>query len=479
MIYDAAIIGAGVTGGMIARELSMYQLKLCVIEAEADIAAGTSKANSGIVHAGYDALPGTLKAKMNIAGNAMIKETAEQLCVPYINCGSLVAAFSKEDEAHIKELYDRGRKNSVPVEILSPCEIKKIEPMISGKVKSALYAKTAGIICPFSLTIAAVENAVENGVKVYLNSKVTKIKRQDGIYSITAGKNSIKARYLVNAAGLYADEISKIAGGESFKINPRKGEYILFDKSMAARAKTVIFGAPNDKGKGVLFAPTVYGNMIAGPTAQNIDDKADTSTSAKGLKDVFSGAKKYVPCIDKKCAITVFSGIRAGADKHDFIIECSKKAKDLVNVAGIESPGLTAAPAIAKYAAELLFSIGLECKKNKNATRQRRPIEIFSKATPERQRELIKKDKRYANVVCRCEHVTEAEIVQSIHRPCGATTVDGVKLRAGAGMGRCQGSFCMPRVMSILKRELGQEYEQVTKKGEGSYILSGKTKEAL
>lgn len=477
MVYDVAIIGAGVIGSMIARELSFYDVSVCVIEAAADIAAGASRANSGIVHAGYDAVPGTMKAKMNAEGNMLMEKTAKELGVPYSNCGSLVVAFSKEDDMRIKALQSRGLENGVPTKILAPLEIKQMEPVLSDKITSALYAKTAGIICPFSLTVAAVENAVENGTKVYLNSRVIDISRQDDTYVVDAGQNRIKARFIVNAAGLYADDISKMAGGETFDIRPRKGEYIIFDTSMKARVNTVIFRAPTEKGKGVLFTPTVYGNMLTGPTAEDIDDKANTSTSREGLLEVINGAKEYVPSIEKKHAITVFAGLRAAPSTHDFIIECSKSAKNLVNVAGIESPGLTSSPAIAKYVAQLLCSIGLEEVKKSDAKRTRQPIEVFAFATPERKKELIQQDARYANVVCRCEHVTEAQIVQSIHRPCGATTVDGVKFRTGAGMGRCHGGFCLPRVMRILARELGRDYNEITKSGDGAYILAQKTKE--
>lgn len=479
MMFDVAIIGAGVTGSMIARELSMLDIKVCLIEAEADVAAGASRANSGIVHAGYDAEPGSMKAKMNVRGNAMMRNTTEELGVPYKNCGSLVVAFSKEDDERIKALYERGVQNEVPVEILAPDEIRKMEPMLSDQITSALYAKTAGIVCPFKLTIAAAENAAANGVKVYLNSKVTDIKRMDGVYYVKAGENEIKAKYVVNATGVYADEISKMAGGEVFSIHPRKGEYIIFDTSMKAKVKTVIFRAPTKMGKGVLFAPTVYGNMLAGPTAEDIDDKTDTATSSEGLSAVLNGVSEYVPSVERRSAITVFAGLRAVSEKHDFIIEHSKKAKNFINVAGIESPGLTSAPAIAEYVAELLIMAGLSDVKKKDATRMRKPIEVFADATPERQKELIEKDVRYANIVCRCEHVTEAEIVESIHRPCGATSVDGVKFRTSAGMGRCHGGFCMPRVMDILARELGQKYCEVTKSGVGAYILSGKTKGAM
>ena len=477
MKYDVAVIGAGVTGSMIARALSMYDMRVCVIEAAPDVAAGASRANSGIVHAGYDAKPGSQKARFNVAGNAMMPAVAAELDVPYQNCGSLVVGFDAEDDAQICALYESGKKNGVETMILSRKQILEKEPMFSGEVSSALYAPSAGIICPFSLTIAAMENAVRNGVDVYLNSRVTAILRDGDVYAITAGERRIDARYIVNAAGIFADEISKMAGGEVFDIRPRKGQYIIFDTAMPAKVDSVIFGAPTAKGKGVLFAPTVYGNMLAGPTAEDIGDKADTATSRSGLDGVLLGAKRYVPSLEARYAITTFAGLRSVSSTGDFIIECSKSAQNLVNVAGIESPGLTSAPAIAEHVVELLQSIGLEVKKDANAVRTRKAIEVFSCATDARKKELIQQDNRYANVVCRCEHVTEAEIVECIRRPCGARTVDGVKYRAGAGMGRCHGGFCLPRVMDILARELECAYDDVTMSGGGSYILAGKTKE--
>jgi len=475
MTYDVAVIGAGVVGTLIARELSQLKCSVCVIEKQGDVAGGTSRANSGIVHAGYDAVPGTLKAKFNVLGNAMMEKTTKELGVPYQNCGSIVAAFGEEDEKTLEELKQRGEDNGVTTQILNKQQLKKLEPLFSDDITAALYAPSAGIVCPFTLTIAAAENAVANGAELFLDSEVTAIDKKDCVFEITAGQKNIKAKYVVNAAGLYADEISKMAGGEIFNIQPRKGEYIIFDTDMPARSNTVIFRAPTEMGKGVLFAPTVYGNMLAGPTAEDIDDKQDKATSREGLDYVISGAKQYVPGIDRRSAITVFAGLRAVSPTHDFIIGKSEKVENFVNVAGIESPGLTAAPAIALHIKKLLLSMGLSGEKNPEATLTREPIEVFANATKERQKELIEKDSRYANLVCRCEHVTEAEIVESIRR--GARTVDGVKLRTMAGAGRCHGGFCLPRVMDILARELGQSYSEVTKSGDGSNVLTGRTKE--
>ena len=475
MIYDVAVIGAGVIGSMIARELSMLDISLCIIEKHSDVAGGTSRANSGIVHAGYDAQPGTNKAKFNVLGNALMQKTTLELGVPFENCGSLVVALSEEDERKLEELKERGDKNGVPTRIVRGEQLKEIEPMLSEKITAALYAPTAGIVCPFSLTIAASENAAANGAQLFLESEVTGISFSDGAYTITAGEKKIKARYIVNAAGVYADKISKMAGGEEFSIHPRKGQYIIFDKLMEAYTNTVIFRAPTKMGKGVLFAPTVYGNMLAGPTAEDIDDKQDKSTTGQGLDYVIHGVKEYVPQVDAKKAITVFAGLRAVSPTHDFIIEKSKSAENFINVAGIESPGLTAAPAIAVHVRDMLVSMGLSDSKKAEAKRIRKPIEVFANATKKRQQELIGMDKRYANIVCRCEHVTEAEIIESIRR--GARTVDAVKFRVSAGMGRCHGGFCLPRVMDILARELDKDQTQITKSGQGSQILTGRTKQ--
>ena len=476
MIYDVAIVGAGVTGSMIARELGLCDLAVCVIEAEADVASGASRANSGIVHAGYDAEPGSMKARMNQRGNELMPKTAKELGVPYENCGSLVVAFDDADEKQLDILMERGVANGIPVERITGGRVRQMEPALSGNVTSALWAPTAGIVDPFMLTIGAMENAVRNGVTLYLNSRVTTAAYEDGVWELHAGDNRIRAHWLINAAGVYADDISCMAGGESFGIHARRGQYVLFDKGMPIRTKAVIFGAPSDKGKGVLFAPTAQVNMIAGPTAEFVD-KNDKDTTRDGLAEVMEGVKKYIPAVDKRHAITVFAGLRAMPETHDFIIGRSKMAPGLFNVAGIESPGLTSSPAIAEYVKELLAEAGVKLTPKPGTVRTRQPIERFAEASPERQRELIKMDRRYANVVCRCEQVTEAEIVQSIYRPCGAKTVDGVKLRTRAGAGRCHGGFCLPRVMAILAREMGREYDDITQSGAGSWILDGRTKE--
>ena len=476
MKYDVAIIGGGVVGCLTARALSMSNLKVCVIEAEADVSTATSRANSGIVHAGYDAAPGSLKAKFNGEGAAMIPQLAADLGVPYEQTGSFVVAFDAEDEKQLALLHERGIANGVETRIISGDEARKMEPVLCGDITAALYAPTAGIICPYTLTIAAAENAAENGVRFLFNRRVTAVSRMEDGFAIEAGTHRIEARSIVNAAGIHAGEISALADGEEIHIRPRKGEYVIFDKSMAARTKTVIFSAPSEKGKGVLFAPTAHGNMLAGPTAQ-FTEMDDTATSREGLEEALCGAQRYAPSIERRAAIAVFAGLRAASEKHDFTVEASETAPGLINVAGIESPGLTASPAIAEYVVKLLDGMGISGAPRQGAVRTRRPIESFAHATPERRKELIAMDSRYAHIVCRCETVTEAEIVEAIHRPCGATTVDGVKFRTRAGTGRCHGGFCLPRVMDILARELMTSNLAITKGGPGSPILTGRTKE--
>lgn len=475
MIYDVAIVGAGVTGAMIARELGLCDVSVCVVEAEADVASGASRANSGIVHAGFDAEPGSLKARMNKRGNELMPLVTRELGVPFEECGSLVVAFGEAEERQLEILMDRAAANGVPAERISGQQARRMEPALSRDITSALWAPTGGIVDPFLLTIGAMENAMSNGVTLYLNSRMTAIARTDGMWELFAGGSRIRAHWLINAAGVYADDISRMAGGENFCIRARRGQYVLFDKNMPVRTKAVIFGTPSEKGKGVLFSPTAHVNMIAGPTAEFVD-KEDHDTTREGLKEALAGVKRYAPAVDARYAITVFAGLRAMPESHDFIIGRSECAPGLINVAGIESPGLTSSPAIAEHVKALLEEEGLILVPKPGAQRIRRPIERFAEASPERQQKLIAMDRRYANVVCRCEQITEAEILESIHRPCGAKTVDGVRLRIRAGAGRCHGGFCMPRVMAILARELGRGPDEITKSGGGSWILDGRIK---
>nr|WP_281819617.1 NAD(P)/FAD-dependent oxidoreductase [Vallitalea longa] len=475
-MYDICIIGAGVTGSLIARELSKYDIKLCLIDKESDVAMGTSKANSAIVHAGYDAKPGSLKAKLNVRGNEMMDDITEKLYVPFKRIGSFVLAFDDDDMEQLNTLYEYGIQNNVPdLRILNIEEILKMEPNISDKVIGALYAPTAGIICPYELTLAAAENAVDNGVELILDCSVNDIDKTDDNFILDTTQGKINSRYIINAAGVYSDNISSMVGDDSFQINPRKGEYLLLDKRQGDVVNKVIFQPPTVLGKGILVTPTVDGNLLLGPTAENIMDKDDIATTSIGLNKVIEGATKSIPTVNTRDVITSFAGLRASSNIGDFIIEEAKKVQGLINVAGIESPGLSAAPAVSEYVVEILKSMDIELIK-KDEHIPRKPVYRFREMDEKARVDLIKQNPLYGNIICRCETITEGEIVDCIHRSIGASNLDAVKRRTRAGMGRCQGGFCTPRVVDIIARELNISKDEVTKMGGKSKVLVGKSK---
>lgn len=479
MVYDVLIIGAGVIGTLIARKLSFYDLNVCILEKETDVAVGSSKANSGIVHAGYDAEPGTLKALLNVKGNSLFDEISKELDIHFKRIGSLVIAFSQSDMDKLQMLYQRGLENGVSgLKILySNAQLTQLEPNISPQAIGALYAPSAGITCPYELAVAAAENAVDNGVQLKLQTQVIGIKHINGLFHIETNRGTVLSKYVVNAAGLYSDTIAQMAGGHAFSIKPRKGEYMLLDKGQGKIVNTVIFQTPTSSGKGILVTPTVDGNLLIGPTASDIDDKEDFSTTDAGMNEVTQGALKSVPAINTRQVITSFAGLRAVPSTGDFIIEYSVSNKRFLHVAGIESPGLTAAPAIAEYVAELLKKADLDFVVKKDSKAQRKSITSFSQASDEDKMKLIKRNRLYGNVICRCETVTEAEIIEAIRRPAGATSLDAVKRRTRSGMGRCQGGFCTPRIIEILSRELAIPMESTTKSEKGSLLLGRRTKE--
>lgn len=474
-MYDVALIGAGVVGGLIARELSRYQLRVVILEKGNDVALGASKANSGIVHAGFDALPGTKKARFNVEGCALMPQVARELGVAYRNNGSLVVAQNKEETASLRELYDRGLKNGVPgLELLDQAQLRERLPMVNGV--AALYAPTAGIVCPYGLTIAAVGNAMDNGVELKTNFTVRSLSRTETGFTLSDGEKTVSARYVVNAAGAYADEIARMVGDTFFSIHPRAGEYVLLDKDAGALVPHTIFGAPSKLGKGILVTPTVHGNLLLGPTATDLSDKEDTQTTAAGLDQVLTGAKKLVKDLPLNQTITSFCGLRSTPDNGDFILEPSHAVERLIHVAGIESPGLSASPAIARYVVELLAGMGLPLVADPNFSPYRESMDAFSQMSMEEKNAVIARDGRYGHMVCRCEGVTEGEIVHAIHQNPPARDIDAIKRRTRSGMGRCQGGFCMPVVAEILARELSLAPEDITKSGGASHILVGKTK---
>ncbi len=477
-MYDVIIIGGGVTGTAVARELSQYKLNIVLLEKNTDVCDGTSKANSAIVHGGFDAKPGTLKARFNARGNELIRQLAPRLHFHFKQTGSLVAAFSDEEMEEVKKLYDRGIQNGISdLEIWDAEKTLREEPNLSSEVKGSLYSGTAGIVCPFSMTFAFIENAVTNGAELVTDAEVTAIEKKDGFFSVTTAKGVFTAPFVVNAAGVYADTVAAFAGDTDYCILPRKGEYRVLDKTCGDIVKRVIFQAPTKMGKGILVAPTYDGNIIAGPTAEDVDDPDDISTTLEGIAKIDTFAKKSVPSLDFKKTIRTFTGVRARSSTGDFMIYASEKAKGFIHVGGIESPGLSSAPAIAEYVAELLKQEGAVLDKKPDYCAEREAIPQFSQLPHEKQAALIKENPLYGHIICRCETVTEAEIAAAIHRPAGARTVDGVKRRVRPGTGRCQGGFCMPRVLEILSRELHVPVESILKSTAGTEIVTGLLKD--
>ena len=476
MMYDVAIIGAGVTGAMIARALSVYKCKICVLEKENDVAMGATRANSAIVHAGFDAKEGSLKAKLNVKGSEMMKQVTDELGVKYKNNGSLVIGFNEDDRTTIENLKNRGDANGVKnLRILDSKELHEIEPNISENATCALYAPTGAIICPYELTIAAIGNAMDNGADLELNFKVTDILEHDGYYLVKSENKSIEAKYVINAAGVYTDNIAKMIGDDSFTITPRRGEYILLDKTCGNMISHTIFRTPSKMGKGILVSPTVDDNLLTGPTSVNIEDKENNATTNDGFAKIIKEAGENLKSVPYNKTITSFCGLRAVGNTGDFIINSPKKG--FINVAGIESPGLSASPAIAEYIVEMMKKQGFDAQKNKSFNPKRKPMHYFKDASVDEKNEIIKKNPSFGRVVCRCETITEGEILEAIHTNPKATDLDGVKRRTRAGMGRCQGGFCSPYIVELLSKELGIAYEKVTKSGGNSYINTGKTKE--
>jgi len=473
MRYDVAIIGAGVIGAMAARELSRYNLKVCLLEKENDVAMGASRANSGIIHGGYDPVPGTMKAKMNTAGVPLLYEAAKELNVHYKNNGSFICAFSEEEEPAIDALYQRGLDNSIEkLQILSGDEARAMEPNLSEKVTRVLYVPTAGIICPYDLTIAAVGNAMDNGVELLRNFEVTSISEN---FVITAADGrTVECEYLLNCAGGYSDRVAKMVGDDFFTIIPRAGEYMLLDKTEGSRVKHTIFQVPSKEGKGILVTPTVDGNLLTGPTAMKVETPESVETTSAALATVSKLAAKSVPSVNFRQVITSFTGVRSSANVDDFIIRPSESVSKCVHTGAIESPGLTCCVAIAKYAVELLEKQGLSLTAKADWNGHRENTRAFREMTDDEKDAYIKEHPEYGKIVCRCETVSEGEIRDAIRRNPPAYDIDAIKRRTRSGMGRCQGGFCSPYVMRLIAEEQGMKMEDVTKSGPGSNPLTGK-----
>lgn len=472
-MYDVIIIGAGVVGTNIARELSKYKFNICLLEKQDDVSCGCSKANSGIIHGGYDDKPGTQKAKFCVAGNRMYEQLEKELNFGYRKTGSLVLAFSDEEKKTLEDLYERGIKNGVKdLEIIDGEKVRELEPYISKDVKWALYCKHSGVCSPYEFTIALAENAVENGVELKLLHEVIGIEKKDNIFNVKTNKGDFKGKYVINASGVYSDKISNMLGVDDFYIIPRKGEYILLNKDQSYLVNRVIFQAPTKKGKGILVTTTYHGNLMIGPDAQQVDEKDDVSTTEEGLKYIIETARKSVKDFDIKKTLTSFAGIRPTNNTKDFIIK-ETKVKGFINVAGIDSPGLTSSPAIAKEVIEILENSGLQLENKDDFKAYRKAI-------------IVKKDSDFKgdinsedpekHIICRCEKVTEAEIIDALNRKIEVKSLDGIKRRTRAGMGTCQGNFCGSRVRTLIAKKLNIKEEEVTKRGAGSSDIHNRVK---
>lgn len=487
---DVIVVGGGVVGTAIARELSKYKLDIILLEKEDDVAMGTSKANSGIIHAGYNADASTLKGQLNVKANPMFDKLCNNLKVPFKRIGSLVVGFSRDDLKILRAEKENGEKMGIKgLKIIEKSRLFELEPNLNPEASCALYAPTAGIVSAYELTIALADNAVLNGVRVILESEVVDMITEDNkIIGVKTVKGNIFAPIVINAAGLYSDRVSAMADAEEYKIKPRKGEYHLLDKKWGNLVKHVLFPIPTEVSKGILVTPTAHGNLMVGPNSIEIENKNDLRTTEKGLNEVINGAKKLVPSLNKRDVITSFSGLRATADGGDFIIKKSNKIKGLINVIGIQSPGLTSAPAIAEMVVDILRDLyknmtGMDIvrKNNYQEKLKKKPvfIEYFENDKLDSWQKKVNIDENYGEIICRCEQVTRGEIIDAIHRPVPAKSLDAIKRRTRAGAGRCQGGFCGPRVVKILAKELGISPLDVTKKGKDSNVLLARIKELI
>lgn len=472
--YDVVVIGAGVVGAATARELSKYELSVVVVEKEEDVCSGTSKANSGIVHAGYDAKPGTNKAKFNVEGSKMMPELAKELDFEFENNGSLVLCFDDVDRYKLTELLERGEANGVKgLRIIEGDEAREIEPEVSEEVVAALYVPTGGIVCPFGLNIALAENACDNGVEFKFLTEVENIQKAEVGFIISTNKGEIKAKYVVNAAGVYADVMHNFVSNNKLKINPRKGDYCLLDKGLDGFVKHTVFQLPGKRGKGILVTPTVHGNPMLGPTATEIDDKEGNETTADDLNYVLEMSGKSVKDVPFRQIITSFCGLRAAESGGDFVIGEVEDCKGFFDAAGIESPGLTSAPAIGKFLAKEIANVAnTRVKSNWNG--KRKGIVKAALLPAEERAELIEKNPKYGKIICRCEEISEGEIIDAITRTLGATSLDGLKRRVRQGAGRCQAGFCTWRAMELLSEYANIPLEKICKNVPGSEILISK-----
>ncbi|MGI6368567.1 MAG: NAD(P)/FAD-dependent oxidoreductase [Anaerolineae bacterium] len=477
--YDVIIVGAGVVGAHIARQLSRYRLRTLLLDKAADVGDGTTKANTAIVHAGYDARPGSKKALFNVAGNAMFDQVCAELDVEFDRCGTYVVATSETDLATLQDLASRGRANGVTgLELISGEEMRRREPGLTEAATGALYAPTGGIVDPFALCFAAAENAVSNGVELALNTTVSRLLLEGNrVVGVDTNRGMFRSRWTIIAAGLHADDLMRTAGLEGLVIRPRKGEYFVLDRAARSQLRNVLFPCPTPVSKGIMVTPTIHGNILLGPTANDVDDKEDLGTTAAGLNETLTGALKLIPGLDPRLMIRSFTGLRATGSTGDFEISTPAERPGLLVLAGIESPGLTASPAIALHVVDMLREAGLTLQERPEYVPTRKGIPRFSLMTTAEQEALIAQDARYGRVVCRCETVTEGEVVAACHSPIPARTYDALKRRTRIGTGRCQGGFDLPLVLEIMAREYNVSPLEITQKGGASALVFRRTKE--
>ena len=476
-IHDVLIIGAGVTGTMIARELSKYKLDVVILDKNNDAGDATSSANSAIIHSGYDPEPGTLKAKFNVLGNAKYPKLVEELDVPFIRCGSLTIAIEDEQLAVLKELAERSKTNGVEVKLLNKEEVLKMEPNINPEVKGALFAPTAGIIDPFNLVVHAMENAIDNGVKFLRNHEVLDIQKDEDAFKVKTNKDELFAKIVINAAGVKSDKIAAMIEDIDWAITPRKGEYYLLDHYAEGLVNHTIFPLPSKKGKGVLVSQTSSGNYIVGPSSE-LADPDDVSTDGTTLSNIRQAATLMVPSIPFNQTIRVFAGERATCTRHDFIVEYAKSAKNFINVAGIESPGLASSPAIAEYVVEELVRPLIKLENNPAYNPCVKKYHRMHYLSEEEQLQAIKEDPDFGEIICNCEHISLGEIKEALSRSCPPVSIKGVKRRTRSGYGKCQGGFCQPKVLLLLAKHYGVSPTKIPLAEEGSYIIDHEIKEA-
>lgn len=478
MKTDVVIIGAGAVGCAIARELSRYQLDVIVVDKNEDIGGDASKSNSAIIHTGYDASPGTLESQLVVAANPMYDKLAEELDVPFKRIGAILPAITQEQFEKLPEIRHKAFLNRVyDVEYKTGEELLRMEPNLNPEVKGGLYIPRESIIDPFILVQALAENANENGVNFLLNTRVTDIRTENGaVREVVTTGGTITADYVINAAALYCDEIAAMVGKADYKVAARRGQFYILDKNTDCRVNQIVLPIPTKVTKGKLMCPTIHGNMLVGPTAEDLDNKTDKSVTSEGLASIQEDVKRLIPGVNIRDSITQYSGLRPNRNPEGLHVDVYDDLKGYINLSGVRSTGLTLSVAMGVYVAGLMRETGAVMEPKKNFTERRKGVLRFHELDREEQDEAVKKNPLYGKIVCRCETVTEGEILDCIHRPLGARSMDAVKRRVRAGMGRCQGGFCGPRVIEILARELGITVEEVNKNKEGSYMIAGKTR---